>query len=222
MQPMQPASKRHSNIPWIITIIFLVLLLFGAAGFGIWAYARSEDYKNNVEPKINAAVEIAKKQTETEKDNEFIEKEKNPYRTYISPSVSGSVKIIYPKTWSAYVDETGSVPVDGYFHPAFVPGLQSKKVFAIRVEVVNQEYSQVVRGFDGKAKSGKVKVAPYKAPKMPEVLGTRIDGEIDTGLKGSLVLLPLRKQTIKVSTQSSDQFAGDFNNIILANLEYEP
>ncbi len=55
---------------------------------------------------------------EGSKDNEFIVREKQPLQTYTGPSAFGSISVKYPKTWSAYVDETNSsTPVDGYFHP---------------------------------------------------------------------------------------------------------
>jgi len=36
-----------------------------------------------------------------------------------------------------------------------------------------------------------------------------------------MILLPLRDKTLKISTESQ-QFVGDFDNIILANLKFVP
>ena len=205
----------------IIIIVVLVVLLLAALGFGVWAFGSRQDYKSNVEQKIAFASEEVKKQVASEKEKEYVEKEKSPYRTYLGPETYAGAKIVYPKTWSAYVAEEGSAPLDGYFHPDFVPGLQSKKAYAVHIEVVNESFSSSVKQFDSKAKSGKVKVSPYKAPKMPGVLGARVDGEINTGQMGSMVLFPVRDKTLKISTQST-QFVNDFNNIILANLTFNP
>lgn len=219
MQPM-PAPKKHSHVGWIISIILLTLLLVGALVFAMWAFGGMQDYKQNADKKISAAVTIAQQQTSTAKDKEFVEKEKNPYRTYQSKDTLGSVKVVYPKTWSVYADEnSSSVPLDAYLHPDFVPGTQSKTAYALRVEVVNQTYDESVKQLQGKVTSGKVKVSPYKAPKMPDVLGTKAEGEVNTGQQVTMVLFPIRDKTLKISTQAN-QFVGDFNNIVLANLTF--
>ena len=67
--------KKHHAWGLIISLIVSLLLLLGAIGFGVWAYGGREDYKNNVDQKISAAVEVAQKQKSEEKDKEFIEKE---------------------------------------------------------------------------------------------------------------------------------------------------
>lgn len=219
----QPTAhhKGSSKLPWVLMAVF-VLLFLGAVGFGIWAYGSQQDYKNNADQKIADAVVIAKKETATQKDNEFVEKYKNPYDLYEGPDTYGSVRIQYPRTWSAYINEKGgSTPLEGYWHPGFVPGVDSGTAFALHVEVVNQSFEQQVKSFDSKVKSGKVKVAPYKAKQVPDVTGSRVEGEINTGQKNYMVLFPIRDKTLKVSTQS-DRFLGDFNNIILPNLKFTP
>lgn len=208
-------------IPLIVAIIFLL----GSLGFGAWAFAGMQDYKTNVQPKIDQAVAIAVQETSTAKDKEFVEKEKIPTKTYTAGQTAGNLVITYPKTWSGYVDESdkGNTIVSGYFHPAFVPAADSGTDFALRIEVISQSYDQVVKQFDAKVKNGKVKVSAYKAPKMGEgQVGVRVDGEINTGQQASMVIFPLRDKTIKVSTESAQTFLGDFNDIVLANLTFVP
>lgn len=207
-------------IPFILTLLFFL----GAAGFGIWAFAGMQDYKNNSDKKSAAAVEIAKQEVSTAKDKEFVEKEKNPLDTYKGPAAFGTLNIQYSKKWSAFVTEAQgntSTPVDGYFHPNFVPGVQSGTDFALRVKVTGRSYAEEMKQYDSKVKQGKVKVSPYSAPKVPGVLGSRIEGEINTGQQGVLVLFPVRDKTIQISTEST-QFKGDFDSIIMANLTFVP
>lgn len=210
----------------LIPLILVSLFFIGAASFAAWAYSSRQDFKYNSDKKAAAAVEVAKKQTSTEKDNEFLEKEKYPLRHYTGPAAYGSVDVQYPKTWSAYVTEAGngSTPIVGYFHPSFVPSTaqgQSSNSFALRLEVANTSYDQTLKQFDGNVKAGKVKVSPYKAPKVPSVLGARIDGEVVNGKQGSMVLIPLRDKTLKIWTEANN-FKGDFDNIIMANIVFVP
>lgn len=206
-------------VPFIMMIVFFLV----ATGFAAWAFLSRQDYKTNTDKKIASAVTVAKQETSTAKDAEFVQKEKEPLKDYKSPEAYGSVNVRYPKTWSAYVIESTNAasPVDGYFHPNFVPGVLNNTAYALRVEVISKSYSSLLQSFDTYVKSGKSKVVPYAVPKVPSVVGVRITGDIGSNKRGSAILIPLRDKTLKVSTEI-DQFAGDFNNIILPNLTFIP
>ena len=234
-QPFQPyneppvptgqaaSAKKSHGLGLMLALILFVLLFLGAAGFGAWAYFSQQDYKNNSDKKAAAAAELAVQANSTKKDNEFTEREKSPLKIYQGPAEFGSLNISYPKTWSAYIVEAdkASTSVNGYFHPGFVPDVQGKTAFALRVEITSQTYDQELKQLEGKVKSGKVVVTPFVAKNVPGVTGSRVSGEINTGQKNTMVLLPLRDKTIKISTES-DQYLGDFDSIILANLKFIP
>lgn len=219
---MTPASaRRGSKLPLILAIVFGVLML-GFAGFGIWAFGGYQDYKNNSDQKATAAAEAAKKAEGERKDAEFVEQEKQPYRTYTSPDATGAIKIVYPKSWSAFIDENEQTnPVNGYWHPATVPGLRSGTAYALRMQVTNRPYSDEVKTYDSMVRQGAVKIAPYVPKNVKGVTGSRVTGEITKGQKDTMVILPLRDKTVRIWTESPD-FASDFDNIILANLSFTP
>lgn len=215
--------KKHHWV-FIVLITLLSLLFLGAAGFGMWAFTSRQDYKNNTDKKIAAAADIAKKQEATTKDNEFVEKEKLPLKHYSGPSAYGSIDIQYPKTWSAYVVETtqSGTPVEGYFHPGFVPSTTAiTSNFALRLEVTSTPYDQELKKYDSQVKINKVKITPYKSVKVPSVSGVRIDGAVVPNKQGSMIMLPMRDKTLKIWTEASD-FVGDFTNNILPNFTFVP
>jgi hypothetical protein len=214
-------KKHHSML--IIPFVLTVFLLIGAVGFGAWAFMERQDYKNNVDEKIAAAVEVSNQEVASAKDAEYLEREKEPFVQYRGPSTFGSVDITYPRTWSAYVDDIGkgTVPVNGYFHPKYVPSEDAGVQFALRIEVVNRAYSQEMRKFDSVVKSGKASVSPYRAPNVGDVLGSRIEGEIASRQNGYMVVFPLRDKTLKIWTES-ESFLKDFNQTILPNLVFVP
>lgn len=220
---MPPIPKKHH--PWglIISLVMFILLFLGASGFGIWAFMGREDYKNNSDKKSAQAVTIAVQQEGTKKDKEFVEREKNPLKTYSGPEAFGSLHVEYPKTWSAYVVDAGrtATPIDGYFHPNFVPNVVGGTTFALRIQVTSQNYAQEMKQFEAKVKAGKVTVSPFTLGKVPGTAGARVQGELTVGQQVTMVLLPLRDKTIKVSTESQ-QFIDDFDNIILKNLSFIP
>ena len=220
---MKRLDQRGAIDSWLIAFIVTLLITLIALGFGIWAFSGRQEYKNKVDEKIAIAVVDAETANSLKKDAEFAEKEKNPLRTYTGPATYGSLSISYPKTWSAYVDETAksNLPLSGVLNPSFVPGLQSNLPVALRFTVSSSNYSSVVKTFDSLVKTGKIKVTPYKADKVPNVIGVRLDGEILTGKQGSMIIVPLRDKTLQVWTESP-QFVPDFNTIILPNLVFVP
>lgn len=181
------------------------------------------DYKDNVDQKISLAVEEAVEVSKAEQEKEFAEREKEPLKTYNGPSQYGSLTIAYPKTWSVYVNESGkgNTPLEGYMHPGVVPGVDSGISFALTFQVIESPYDQELDSYSSAVKRGTVRVSPVKLDKVPSVAGSRIDGEVERDKQGSVVLLPVRDKTLKVSVLS-DQFISDFENIILKNLVFTP
>jgi hypothetical protein len=209
-----------------LLIVFLLLALAGVLAFGFWAYTQRQEYKNNTDKKIVVAVAAAREAQAVELQKQFEEQSKSPNKTFQSGVSSGTVTFSYPKSWSAYVDEGGnSQPINGYFHPNQVPGTGSGASYALRVEMLNTDYSQVVNSLSSKSKEGNLKVAAYIPPKMVDVAnvqpGTRFDGVLDKEKTGSMVVIKVRDKTLKVYTESAD-FLADFNNIILPSLTYLP
>lgn len=221
---MKIQSREEGSINvLLIPLILAVVFFFAALAFGLWAYSSRQDYKNNTDAKIATAVEVAEKETATEKDNEFIQREKQPLKEYKGPASYGTLSIKYPKTWAAYVDESGKsgTGLDGYFHPNFVPGVASDTDYALRVQVTDTSYADELRTHDSNVKSGKTKASPYKPVNVENVIGTQLTGEIGNQETGTLILLPLRDKTIKLWTEA-DQFNDDFVNNVLANFKFVP
>lgn len=221
--PIESHSTRSTSLGIIIGFSVTLVFLIGFIIFSAWAYTGRQDYKNNADQKIAAAVEAAREEEAALKDAQFAEAVKYPFKEYDGPEPYGSVKVVYPKTWSAVVSETdNSIPVEGIFHPNYIPGLDSGAAFALRVRVIEKSYEDSLKSYDAAAKKGKVKAVPYSLPKVPTVSGTRLEGEIDKFSKnGSMVLLPLRDKTLEITTLSSD-FVKDFDSIILENLSFVP
>jgi hypothetical protein len=220
---LQCNERGEFNI-LLIPVIFLTLLLIGAGVFGVWAWNGRQDYKNNVDQKIGVAVDSAKQQVQSSDAKQFAEAAKQPLKTYVGPEPYGSVHISYPKTWSAYVNASGnsSIPLDGFLYPDVVPSVTDvASAFALRVQVVQQAYSQVVSQFNSAVQQKKATVTPYKLPKVASVVGVRVDGQIAQNKQGSMVILPLRDKTLKIWTEA-DSFIADFNNNILPNVTFSP
>lgn len=208
----------------VLPLIFSVVFLLAAVGFSIWAYGSRQDYKDNVEQKVAVAVKGAQDQQQQTDAKQYAEQAKQPFNTYIGPSAFGNINLKYPKTWSAYVveDATNSEPVDGYFHPNFVPDTtKAQNNFGLRVQVTQTSYDAVLQQYSGQIDNKQLTAAPYALPKVPSVVGSRLEGQLDDNKQGVMIVLPLRNMTLKIWTESND-FKADLDNNILPNFTFQP
>ncbi|PIZ61632.1 hypothetical protein COY17_03900 [Candidatus Saccharibacteria bacterium CG_4_10_14_0_2_um_filter_52_9] len=208
----------------VVSLILTIVLLLGTIGIAAWAITGRQDYKNNSDKKSAAAAEVAKQKESSAKDLQFAEDAKNPLKTYNGSEALGSLIINFPKTWSGYIDSTGSGSgaMDGYFAPGVVPAINDQNsVFALRVKVLSQTYAQVVQAFAGQVQSGKLTTSAYALPKLPKVVGLLATGEITDQKNVTMVVLPLRSQTLQIWTEGS-QYLDDFNKNILPNFSFSP
>lgn len=224
MSNMNTLGQRGAINILLVPLILVVVLFIAASSFGIWAFASRADYKNNSDQKVAAAVEAAKTATQQEDAVLYDEKAKQPYDTFIGSAAYGNLTVNYPKTWSAYVEEKerGTKPINGYFQPSVVPDTsETNNSYALRIELVQQSYDQVVKSFDGQLKAGLVTVQPFKLAKVPSVVGVRVEGQITNRKQGTMIVLPLRNMTLKVWTESND-YKADLDTHILPNMSFVP
>jgi len=217
-------EQGESNV-LLIPVILIGLLFVGAASFAFWAYSGRQDYKNNSDAKVAAAVQNNTQAVQAKDAKQYAEASKNPLKIYNGPDSFGSVKVSYPKTWSSYVDTTSnSYPLDAYFHQDYVPSTQSQQTYNLRVQVNSQSYSTQLAQYQSLIQQGKVTATPYSLPKQPSIIGTKLHGNVmiqnPTGV-GTMILLPLRSTTLEIWTES-DSYLPDFNNYILPNLTFSP
>lgn len=209
----------------LIPLILVSVVTVGVAAFAYTSYGQAQDYKNNVDAKISVAVDEAEKKVSEQKDKDFAEKEKYPYSSYTGPEAAGSVRILYPKTWSAYAveaDRNASKPLDAYFQPQHVPNISDQNnSYALRIMVSQQSYDTILKQYASKQKQGKVAVQPYQSPNVPNVIGAKVEGEVQTNKQGTMIVMPFRDKTLQMWTESAN-YRNDFNNIILKNFTFTP
>jgi hypothetical protein len=235
MDPQQPAGPMSYNSGGgsgrssLLTTVVLIVLLIAALAFGGWAFSKMQDYKNNSDKKVAAAVAMAVVSAQKDQKAKDEEAAKSPNKVFQSSPTFGSITFNYPKTWSAYVDTSNdSEPINGYFYPDQVPGTQGTAAYALRVELVSTDYSQLLQQYSSQITEGTVTASAYIPPKMqgvPNVVaGTYVKGQInqqDQTQRGSLVIIKVRDKTLQIYSESS-QFSSDFNNTVLASLTFVP
>jgi hypothetical protein len=223
MPPQQPYQvKSHARsylVPFVVSVFLVLALLI----FGVWAFMERADYKNNADEKIAAAVTVAVQEESTRKDNEFLEREKSPVKSFVGPEAYGTVRFDYPKTWSGYVlqKDSSSTHVNAYFHPNTVPDVGGETAYALRFQILDRTYDASLKSFASQTKTGKVKVNAYKPKNVSGITAVRLTGEIERGKQGSMVMIKLRDKTIQIWTES-EVFLRDFDKFVLETLKFIP
>ncbi len=215
--------KLNQSGSLLLPLIIMIVLFLGAAGFGTWAFAGRQDYKNNSDKKSVVAAERATAAESSKKDAEFVEAEKSPLKTYTGPVTYGDLRFNFPKTWNQYVvNPSTTSPINLYFNPEFIPDLSSTAKFALRVQVLNATYLATLATYSTQVKAGTATISAYNAAKVPNVLGSIVNGAINTKTStGTMVLLPLRDKTIVFWTEDPN-FKNDFVNTVLPSISYAP
>lgn len=221
---MSTLNSRGAINVLLIPLILMVTFFFAAAGFGIWAFTSRADYKNNSDKKAAAAAAASAQAQQSTDAAKYAEELKQPFSTFIGSAAYGNVTVNYPRTWSAYIVQVdrSATPISGYFQPKIVPSVvDPNNSFALRVELVSSTYQSVVDSFKGRFDKGTATATPFTLPKVPSVVGLRVEGQITSTKQGAMVILPLRNMTLKVWTEDNN-FKGDLDTNILPNLSFVP
>jgi hypothetical protein len=209
-----------SGLWLVISSVIAVIAII----FSVWAYNGRETYKNQDQSLINNAVAQAKIQEQQLLQSQFTAQSQNPFISYSAPAQYGSVTVYYPRTWSGYVDTTGSDgnPVDGYFDPGVVPAIGGQNsVYALRVQINSNSYSSQLANYTNQQQSTGLSITPYSLNKVPSVVGVMIQGQLQQNIQGVLIMLPLRTDTLEIWTEST-QYTSLFTNQILPQITFKP
>lgn len=212
-------NELGESHPLLIITIVLAVLTVGVGAFSVWAFVNYLDQKNNVDAIVATAVDDAKKEQAEADQTAFDEKDKLPTRQIVGPTDLGKVTFSYPKNWSVYVDKDGlgnNASYEAYFYPDVVPPLSREVPYALRTTISSAKYESVLAGFNERLKSGKLKASPVT---VSGVDGTRLDGEFNETVRGSMVILKIRDKTLQIYTQA-EAYKADFDTHVLKSIEF--
>lgn len=211
---MRKLNQNGLINPLLIPLILVALVMVGTCVTTYMYYSKYADQRDNVSKKVTSAVELAQMEQKKKLDSDYAEKDKIPYKTYTTPSVYGSVKLTFPKTYSSFVNDTGS-SLDFYAHPNYVA---SKGVnYALRMSVADKVFSSEMKTYEGVVKKGDLKASSIS---VAGVTGTRLDGLLKKDQTGIIAVFPLRDKVLKVWTENLD-YKADFEQT-LKTLTFSP
>lgn len=197
----------------MMAIIGLVVLVLAAGSAAIWAYINYEQQKTDVDNRIALAQAQAKNDQENVDEAKFAQREKEPNVNFVGPDNYGRLTFSYPKTWSVYVSNDGSISgstYQAYLNPVTVPPVSDITQFALRVTIEQQDYNQVVQSYQGRVQNGELRSS---ATSSNGLNGTRFDGTFSDYIRGAAVIYQIRDKTAIIQTDA-DTFLPDFEALI--------
>lgn len=218
-----PAPKKDiAGLIKTIAIVVLSLIAVTFIGLFIWMFIRYDEETSTVDDQINVAVAEAKDEQATLMNEQFLEREKNPYKTFSGPADYGQLTFEYPKTWSVYIENDAAKGGDfnAYFNPVQVNAVGKDTINALRVTISTTSYDEVVADYqrDLERKNSNLTVQSVEigdAEKGTRVTANRYTGTIpSTDLSGIIVVFKIRDKSVILQTDSSAVFAADFDNLL--------
>ena len=209
--------NHNGNVSSVVLLVVAALLLVLVSIFAVIQTSNVSKYKNNTNQLIASAVVQAKSAQQTLDNTSYQKLLQSPFVAYSGPASYGSISFSYPKNWSSYINNA-SDGIDGFFYPGSLPSVDdaSASNYSLRIKVANSSYSDTLNGYS----SSDLSVVPYSLPKVQGDIGVQIKGTLNNGKTGTLIILPLRTQTLQIWTEGGG-FTNEFNQI-LSSLTFIP
>lgn len=240
VQPIQPATPQYpgqqpmmqqapapatikkdfSGLIKTIVIIILSLVAVTFIGLFIWMMMQYTEARTDVDGQISTAVAQAKDEQAMEMENEFLEREKYPYKTFLGPADYGQLSFEYPKTWSVYV-AAAATNSDGdfnaYFNPIQVDTVSEETVNALRVTIRDESFDGVAAEYQKAMdkKDSNLTMTSVTIGKNNNITANRYTGTIPNtkDLYGYIVTFKIRDKTAVLQTDSV-LFEEDYNKLL--------
>ena len=213
---VEPPKKRDVvGLIKTIAIIIVSLIAVTFIGLFIWMFMQYDEAQTDVDGKIALAVAEAKDEQALKDEEEFLEREKYPYRTFSGPADYGQLTFEYPKTWSVYVAADASKGGDyqAYFNPIQVNAVSNNTINALRLTIRDKDFESVTAEYQ-KAMDKKDSNLTVESITFNGITANRYTGTIpDSELSGYIVVFKIRDKTAILQTDSV-LFAEDFNRLL--------
>ena len=206
-------EKDISGLIKTILLVILSLVSVTFIGLFIWMNTRYNEVNDDVQGQISEAVAEAKYEQATQLEEEFAEREKDPYRTFTGPVDYGQVSFKYPKTWSVYVEADAANGGDfkAYFNPIQVDAVSKDTVNALRLTILDDTFESVVSSYQRYLDKEELSIESITVSGVSANLYT---GTIPkTEMYGCIVIFKIRDKTAVFQTDSI-LFKEDFDKVL--------
>lgn len=208
-------KKDIAGLIKTIVIIILSLVALTFIGLFIWMFIQYDEARSDVDGQISLAVAAAKDEQAAKDEEEFLEREKYPYKTFSGPADYGQLSFEYPRTWSVYIasDAANGGDFKAYLNPVQVDPVADSTVNALRVTIRDKSFDTVVAEYQ-KAMDKKNSNLTVESVTVNGITANRYTGTIPgTDLSGYIVIFKIRDKTAILQTDSV-LFQADFDKLL--------
>lgn len=215
--PVVP-KKDIGGLIKTIVIIALSLLSVTFIGLFVWMSMERNEAQTDLDSKIAVAVNEAEMEQATKLENDFLEREKYPFKTFAGPADYGTLSFEYPKTWSVYVAAaaTKGGNFNAYLNPVQVDAVSDETINALRVSILNTSFDEVTKNYQKTVDDEDVNftIESTKIGKNGSIVANRYTGTIPkTENNGIIVTFKIRDKTAILQTDSV-LFQADFDKLL--------
>lgn len=210
--PIQKAKTQR--LIMLIAVIVTSLMAATFLGLFAWMYVMWDEAKTDVDGQVEKAVAIAVNEKQTELENEFIEREKLPFKTFAGPIDYGSLTFKFPKTWSVYVPDSANYGGDyrAFLNPDLVSVVSDGTINALRVSILGALADTIIADYQDAVEDGEMTVSVYKVNGANASLYSGILPDTDE-LRGHVAIFKIRDKTVLMQTDA-EIFKDDFLKIL--------
>ena len=214
----EPPRKDVKSLIKTIAIIALSLISVTFIGLFIWMYVQYDDARTDVEGKVADAVVEAVDENTKKLENDFTEREKNPFKTFAGPVDYGELTFEYPKTWSVYIqrDAHDGGDFEAYFNPVEVNTVNNENVMALRLKILDMAFDDVVQSYKGElqGETPRLRLDMTTIGQNNNISANRYTGILPgTEFNGYVTIFKIRDKTV-VMQSDSVLFEGDYNTLL--------
>lgn len=209
-----PEFRRESPAK-TVAIILLTLTTVAFIGLFIWMYMKWDDASSDLNSKIDAAKAEAVFETTVALEDEFAEREKNPYSTFSGPEDYGNLSFPYPKTWSLYVsqDAHSGGNFEAYFNPGGVQPTSQETINALRLTITNSSFESMNSSYESYIQNGTMSLKVINVNNGASTANVYY-GTLPSRLIGAVAIIKIRDKTAILQTDSSEVFGTEFEKIL--------
>lgn len=210
--PATPPRKSYRNLIETIALVVVSLIAVTFIGLFIWKYLDWDAVKTNIDSQIDTAVAWAVAENTTKLEEEFVEREKYPYKNFSGPADYGSLSFEYPKTWNLYVAKDAASGGDfaAYLNPGEVQPVSTTSINALRVTIRDTAFDTVVRTYDSIVRNGRASIVTRNVGSSVANVYT---GELPNNIRGIVTIFKLRDKTVLIQTDA-ELFADEYYKLL--------